>query len=377
MIPMVELYLNYFTSHGFSWQQNNNVLSNNSKLLFNISGGVVYEDVIATGQRPALSRIASSQRCVRTDSWRKIGSSGRHHLAFDMLGHFSLYERGEREAKELMMSTAWGFLRDAARLSSKKLLVTVHPADVITQKIWQALGVIKIIPNENNVDINPTRTRSGLRTEICFHNGETLVELWNIVFTQFDGSKVFDKPLPLVAVDSGLSLDRLMTADEGLVSNYDNSLWRGVITQLMTKTRTTERTKVNRLADTGRAIAYIAGAGFKPGNKGAAYVFRKVIREAYLVSNEIGLDLNHFVEMACCPWLELDSVATSELKQLVDDEITQFQRCLERGERACSNLIRKRGGQLLPADITFLFDTFGYPEVLTRIQQEKLGVNHA
>ncbi|QQS22550.1 hypothetical protein IPM19_02865 [bacterium] len=156
----------HFRTYGFNWQDSVPILSSNPKLLFNISGGVIFESTISDGVTPEKARVVSVQTCLRTDGWEKIGYSGRHHLAFDMLGHFSLYEDKEDKVKGVMIESAWNYLTQRLGINPGLLSATVHPQDTTSQKFGKNFGV-KTAANDGNVTYTPTRNRCGVRTGDC------------------------------------------------------------------------------------------------------------------------------------------------------------------------------------------------------------------
>ena len=379
VLSIGQTFRDHCRSFGFKWREGESVLSKNPKLLFNISGGVVFEGIIAAGSPPEIPRVASCQTCLRTDSWNRIGQSGRHHLAFDMLGHFSLYEANEIDTKELMIRTAWNFLIDRINLPSKRLAATVHPQDEVSRTIWEKIGIKKIFLFQDNTHIDPTRTKSGLRTEILWQFQEnpaltedihSYIELWNLVFTQFEGTKLFEQPMAFIAADSGMSADRAITAVEGHISDYENSRWQSIISRLKTRSQKFSNAEIYRLADMGRAVVVLIAAGLQPGNKAASYTLRKIIREAYLISEVIGLPLDEFSMIVGDYWLDADQRDRIDaVVKTLKDEFSRFEYCLQKGRHICGKILQKQEGTLTADDLSYLAGTYGYPEQLAKKQQ--------
>lgn len=367
MNPLTQLFKRHFESYGFAWQPASPICSANPKLLFNISGGVCFEGVIASGDRPPLSQLVSCQPCLRTNNWTKIGLSGRHHFAFEMLGHFCLYNEGEAKTKQLMIESAWSFLTSSLRIPPSRLIATVHPNDHVTRNIWEQLGVGRILQETGNISFNPAHTKSGFRTEIAWlsSQNQTPIELWNIVFTEFDGVELLARPLPVIAADSGMCLDRVLTAVEDAVNDYSNSLWHPLVSSL-NEILKQDFTTACRLADVGRAIAWLLTEGLLPGNKASAYVLRKFIREAFALSRYNPPTFDQTADLWLRTWTNL---STSQLKQSLSDEISQFVFCLRSGEKACIRLLERRKGKLTESDYRVLSESHGYPEYLARKQQ--------
>jgi alanyl-tRNA synthetase len=346
----------HFGTFGFKWQDSVSIVSSNPKLLFNISGGVVFENMISYGTTTESTRVVSVQTCLRTDGWEKIGRSGRHHLVFDMLGHFSFYEGKEAEVKDVMIESAWRYLTACLNISPNKLLATVHPQDVTSQKIWKRLGV-RTVSNDRNITYTPTRNRCGVRTEIVWQNPDTgkLMELWNLVFTEFQGEILFESPLELIAADSGASIDRIITAVECSRSNYENSNWKGVICSLAERSKVQDQVIMCRLADLGKAAVLLASQGLRPDNKAAGYVLRKLIRETFILCQQTSIPFDEFVAISGNQWSSAEAVKT-----VFTEEVLKFEKSLERGRKEYQKFVSRRSGPLIKSDIEYLASTFGF-----------------
>lgn len=357
----------HFGTFGFKWQDSVPIVSSNPKLLFNISGGVVFEDVISHGATPENSRVVSVQTCLRTDGWEKIGRSGRHHLAFDMLGHFSLYDGDEAEVKNVMIESAWRYLTTCLGINPGTLSATVHPQDATSQKIWEKLGV-GTVRNDGNFTYTPTRNRCGVRTEIVWQNPDTgkSMELWNLVFTEFQGDVLFQSPLEKIAADSGASIDRIVTAVECRPNDYENSNWKGVIDSIAGLSKISDQTIMCRLADLGKAAALLVSQGLRPGNKAADYVLRKLIREAFILCQQVSIPFDEFVAISGNQWSSAEAVKT-----VFAEEVSKFEKGLERGRKEYQKLTSRRNGPLVESDIEYLSSTFGFPKALIEHEESK------
>lgn len=355
----------HFGTFGFKWQDSVPIVSANPKLLFNISGGVVFEDVISHGAIPESTRVVSVQTCLRTDGWEKIGHSGRHHLAFDMLGHFSLYEGKEVEVKDVMIESAWRYLTECLGISPSTLSATVHPQDTTSQRIWERMGV-RTVSNDDNVTHTPTRNRCGARTEIVWRNQDTgrSIELWNLVFTEFHGETLFEYPMEMIAADSGASIDRIVTAVECSRSDYENSNWKGIISSIAELSKVEDQTAMCRLADLGKAAVLLVSQGLRPGNKVADYVLRRLIREAFILCRQTLIPFDEFVVISGDWWASVEAV-----QAVFAEEVSKFEKGLERGRREYKKLISRKNGPLNESDIEYLTSTFGFPKALIELEE--------
>jgi alanyl-tRNA synthetase len=360
MTEYESLFRDHCCARGFPCKSNTDVTTSNPKLLFNISGGVPLEGAIAGEEKPVEARTASIQRCIRTDAWPKIGVSGRHHIAFDMLGHFSLYELPEEACKELMIELAWTYATEQVGIRPDRLHATVHPEDAVTQSVWNGLGVRTVVQAEN-VSAEPRGKRTGLRSEIVWRRQDgTHLELWNLVFHQFEGAGESRRPLPLIAADSGMSLDRLVTAAEEAPTNYENSLWKVPTEAIRAVAPTAEPHIVYRLADMAKAAACMAASGVKPGNKVSAYVLRRVIREACMIARNSGINPTEVLQAGINYWL-VGQPEELGIRQAITGEADKFNGCLERGEKEAKKLLVKNGGTFTDGDYALLAETYGYP----------------
>lgn len=364
MKSVQDMFKEHCLKSGFQWLDSTAMLSNNPKLLFNISGGVVFEDMISHN-RPEIieaARIASVQRCLRTDGWKKIGVSGKHHLAFDMLGHFSFYELAEHDAKELMINIAWDFLAERVGLSPDYLFATVHPLDHASSRIWHKVGV-PTMTDERNTTLTSEKTRCGFRTEIIWRPNEIRqVELWNLVFTQFQGANLFNNPLTCIVCDSGASVDRIVTAKENSRSDYENSLWGGLISALCKRSPSTDFTEINRLADMGKASVLLVSEGLHPGNKVAGYVLRRIIRSAFILCQLTSIPFSDFC-LDCCNWWLTQNDSYGNVLRVLSDEADKFNEGLKRGMREFQRMLKKHGS-LMDEHYEYLSSTYGIPRSL-------------
>lgn len=356
----------FFSRKGFLWEKNQNVVSSNDKLLYNISGGVCFEEAIEGKKVLNTPYLASIQTCLRTDSLNKIGISGRHHIAFDMLGHFCIYGLSERKTKELLIQSAYDFLISEIKLAPERIRATVHPSDLVSLAIWKSLDVTNITMLRDNITVTPSNNRSGFRTEILWNqSGEVYIELWNIVFTQFNNNQLLGNSMPLIAGDSGASLDRLLTASEDLSNDYHNSYWRQPIECLKSNIAICESNCLFKLLDCIKAIITLNSNGITPSNKAAGYILRKIIREAYTAAKSLRIDLPTCMDICENAWIKKSISSLSMLKV----EIERFDCCLSRGERECQKILKRNNGTLTQKDILFLQNTFGYPSELALAQQ--------
>lgn len=368
------LYKEYVIASEWSWLGSQDIVTKRSQLLFNISGGVRFEEALAGLHTEEFKLVGSEQMCLRTDGWEKIGFSSRHHFTFCMLGHFMFDYRDEHATKLIMLDFAWNFLTKWLHLAPGRLAVTIHPNDFLTKKIWMTLSDIPIIELEANFSVDPQGKRSGYRTEILWRlensapkdNLGSYIELWNVVFHQF--SKEDEKLLSKISADSGTSVDRLVTASENLLSDFENSDWMGATSVLSFLEDSNMR---NRIADLSKTIVSLLSEGLVPGNKAAQYVLRKMIRELYLLFQRIGIEqLKEYIRYSAEYWMS----KRVDLKPL-EDEVVSFEHCITQGKKHCKKLLKKNNGVLTKKDLQVLLDTHGFPESLAQKYMEEFNAD--
>lgn len=271
----------YAIRNNFKYQDSMPIIApKNSKLLFNISGGVIFQDELLEKKNAVNKNVASIQKCLRTDNLNSIGVSGRHHILFDMLGHFMFYNANEKKTKNRFIEFAYKFLTKELQLNDRRIFVTVHPDDIVTANTWKKLGKSNLIETNKNVFISPYENKSALRTEILWKKTDnSLVELWNLVFTQFNSKIPFEKPSIKIAADSGVSLERIISAIENKNNNYENSMWNEYVNYIKKYGNGSYNiSEYRKIADLSNASIELIRDGIRPGNKIQSYMLRKLMR---------------------------------------------------------------------------------------------------
>lgn len=333
----------------------------NSRLLFNISGGVKYQDELLGLKESSEDRVGSIQKCIRTDGMNSIGYSGRHHLFFEMLGHFMFYAASEKETKEEFIKFAYDFLIKEVGLAKDRIFATVHPQDEITLDIWKKLGNENIILSDSNTFISPYADKSALRTEIKWQKKDeeqSLVELWNLVFTQFDSKELFINQSNKIAADSGASLERIVSAYEDKLNNYENSMWSEYITYLTSIGRNANIEEYRRLADFFNTSAQMINEGILPGNKVQPYMLRKMLRTIFDMCETLELNYEDFIsEYYKYNQMQISNI---DLLKVIKEEFERYQIAIQRGLVQAQKMIQKNKGESVTFE--YLKSTCGLPE---------------
>ncbi len=350
-----EKFKEYAIQNNFKYQDSMSLIApHNSKLLFNISGGVIYQDELLEKKEANDKKVASIQKCIRTDNLNNIGNSGRHHILFDMLGHFMFYNENEKETKNTFIKFAYTYLTKELQLDSKRIFVTVHPDDNVTSSVWKKLGNNNVIENNKNIFISPYAEKSALRTEILWQkNDKSLVELWNLVFTQFDSKIPFKNPSKKIAADSGASLERIVSAIENKNNNYENSMWYEYVNFIKGIGKGGyDIREYRKIADLSNATIELIKEGVQPGNKTQSYMLRKMMRNFFDLCDFDNINPEHILDFH-----KLDK----NYKNIFIQERIKYFKSTEKGLIQAKKQIDKYGIENLDKDN--LKSTYGLSEL--------------
>ena len=314
-----EAFLAYFEQHQHQRVQSSSLVpGNDPTLLFTNAGMVQFKDVFLGDDKRDYVRATSSQRCVRAggkhNDLENVGYTARHHTFFEMLGNFSFGDYFKTEA----IPFAWKFLTETLAIPAEKLWVTVYADDEEAAAIWHnevGLAQERIIRIGDNKgaryasdnfwsmgDTGPC----GPCTEIFYdhgadiegglpgtpeEDGDRYIEIWNIVFMQFnrsaDGGMT---PLPKPSVDTGMGLERIAAVMQGVHSNYEIDLFQHLLTATadVIGVKDSGQGSLRVIADHIRSCAFLVADGVMPSNEGRGYVLRRIVRRACRHGNKLG-----------------------------------------------------------------------------------------
>ena len=390
------VFLDYFAAREHEVVSSSPVVpAGDQTLLFTNAGMVQFKDVFLGAEKRPYTRAVSSQRCLRAggkhNDLDQVGYTARHHTFFEMLGNFSFGDYFKREA----ITYAWDFLTNVVGLSKDRLWVTVFEEDDEAERIWlDEVGVAperlaRIGAKDNFWSMGDTGP-CGPCTEIFYdhgpeieggppgspdEDGDRYVEIWNLVFMQFDRSADGElTPLPKQSVDTGMGLERLAAVLQGVHSNYDTDLFRRLIAAASQVTGAVDLSSpsLKVIADHIRACAFLIVDGVIPSNEGRGYVLRRIIRRAIRHGYKLGQHEKFFFRMVD-PLVEQMGDAYPELAangQRVADvlarEEERFAETLDQGMKHLEAAIEDLSGPEIPGETVFkLYDTYGFPADLT------------
>lgn len=414
-----QAFLDFFHSKGHQVVASSSLVPNNDPtLLFTNAGMNQFKDVFLGLDKRNYSRATTSQRCVRAggkhNDLENVGYTARHHTFFEMLGNFSFGDYFKHDAIQF----AWELLtgENWFALPKERLWVTVYETDDEAYEIWEKeVG----IPRERIIRIGDNKGAPyasdnfwqmgdtgpcGPCTEIFYDHGDHIwggppgspeedgdryIEIWNIVFMQFnrqaDGTMEL---LPKPSVDTGMGLERIAAVLQHVNSNYDIDLFRTLIEAVAKVTGATDlgNKSLRVIADHIRSCAFLVADGVLPSNENRGYVLRRIIRRAVRHGNMLGAKETFFYKLVG-PLIEVMGSAGEELKrqqaqveQVLKTEEEQFARTLERGLALLDEELAKLQGDTLDGETAFrLYDTYGFPVDLTAdvCRERKIKVDEA
>ena len=354
--------------------------------------------------KPPSPRITTCQKCVRTGDIENVGRTARHHTYFEMLGNFSF---GDYFKKEII-PWSWEFLTKELELPADKLWITIHTEDDEAFELWKSVGVpeeriVRLADNWWEIGSGPCGPDSEIHIDLGPERGcgkptcgpgcdcDRFLELWNLVFTQFnqmpDGTY---PPLKNKNIDTGAGLERLASVIQGKPSNFETDLIFPII-EYACKTAGVEYGKdantdvsLKVIADHARSMTFMIGDGILPSNEGRGYVLRRILRRAVRHGRLLGIT-DKFLAGAVDVVIGMFGHVYTNLaekreyiQKVIDMEETSFLRTLKQGSELLNDEIAKlkaAGKTELDGATAFkLNDTFGFPWELTEEILEEQGL---
>src|SRR5262245_38603757 len=322
-------FLEYFAANGHKIVKSSPLLPvGDPTLLFANAGMNQFKDVFLGAEKRDYKRACTSQKCVRAggkhNDLDEVGRTARHHTFFEMLGNFSFGDY----FKEGAIQFAWDFLVNDLGLDPERMWFTVFggddevPADDEAASFWEKVGarperILRFGRKDNFWQMGETGP-CGPNSEISYYLGEnphdpefnraeyvngpddTTVEIWNLVFMQYNRMSTGDNTfalevLPAQSVDTGAGLERLTAVLQGVKSNFETDLIRPIIDTIAGLARkpyvfddSEQSVSMRVIADHARATAFLIADGIFPGNDRRGYVLRKIMRRAIWHGSRLG-----------------------------------------------------------------------------------------
>ncbi|HSA33420.1 MAG TPA: alanine--tRNA ligase, partial [bacterium] len=412
-----ETFLNYFKERGHTVVASSPLLPAEDKtLLFTNAGMNQFKNLFLGQEKRSYSRATTAQKCVRAggkhNDLENVGFTARHHTFFEMLGNFSFGDYFKKEA----IAFAWELVTDKKYfgLDKSRLYVTIYKDDDEAFEIWNkqekvpAERIFRLGEKDNfwsMGDTGPCGPCSEIHYDMWdnftsrehFKGNEPdwdhgrFVEIWNLVFMQFDRDAAGTlTPLPKPSIDTGMGLERITAALNGVPSNYDIDVFVKLIGKLKELHGGTadpaQEASWRVIADHARAIAFLIADSITPSNEGRGYVLRRIMRRAIRHGHKLGFT-ELFFHRACDLVIELMGHHYKELKgqremilAIATEEEKRFRQTLDKGLLLLNDGItsaKKAKTKTLPGDLVFkLYDTYGFPPDLTQTILAEQGLSY-
>ncbi|MFA5795289.1 MAG: alanine--tRNA ligase [Candidatus Brocadiia bacterium] len=405
-----KLFLEFFQEKGHQVCPSDSLVpANDPTLLFTGAGMNQFKDYFLGRVKPLFKRATTSQKCLRTGDIEKVGRTSAHHTFFEMLGNFSFGDYFKKEA----IQWAWEFLTVRLKIPAEQLRISVYKDDHEAYRIWnKEIGIpekmiYRLGPEGNfwpaNAPAEGPNGPCGPCSEIYYDYGESVgcgllecgvacdcgrfVEIWNLVFMEFDRRDV-DELVPLAQknIDTGMGLERISAVMQGVRSNFDIDIFKHIIKyidglievtadQKSAEASIPENTaRIRRIADHSRALVMLISDGVLPSNEGRGYVERRILRRAVRDGMTMGLNkpfmhkiIPSVIEVMKSGYPELVG-RREHIVRIIKAEEEKFLETVEQGMVLLDETIKKvaKSSKVFPGEDAFkLYDTYGFPIDLT------------
>ena len=304
MNELREKYLSFFESKGHLRMSSFPLVPIDDNSLLLVNAGMAPLKKYFTGERkPPSPRVTTCQKCVRTLDIDNVGKTARHGTFFEMLGNFSFGDY----FKESSIPWAWEFLTKVVEIPEEKLYISVYLEDDEAEQIWIKTGVpkeriIRLGKEDNFWEIGSGPC--GPCSEIHFDRGEKFgcgkhdcgvgcgcdrfIEIWNIVFTQFDsdGNGNYER-LARPNIDTGMGLERLGTVMQGVNNLFEVDTIKNIMNKACeiagieySASAGNKDVSLRVITDHIRGTVFLIADGVLPSNEGRGYILRRLLRRA-------------------------------------------------------------------------------------------------
>lgn len=392
-------YLEFFRSRDHEVVASDSLVPDDDPTLLFTGAGMNQFKEKFLGRNISYRRATSSQKCLRTGDLENVGRTSGHHTFFEMLGNFSFGDYFKKEA----IGWAWEFLTGVLKIPEERLWASVYRDDQEAYAIWKdTIGVpgSKIMRFGEKENFWPSEAPSkgpngpcGPCSEIFYDYGKDVgcgkpkctpecdcgrfVEVWNLVFTQFDRQQDGKlNPLPNKNIDTGMGLERLASVMQGVKTNFAIDIFQPIVKEIEKSMvhgprSTDQKKKINAIADHIRAITFTISDGAMPSNEERGYVVRKLIRRSLVYGNDIGAQGTFLYKLVSV----VAEVMKRQYPELIQkrDDIAQVVKKEGEGfliviktqvpkvDEVFTRLSKEKNKETLPEVAFNFYDTYGMP----------------
>ena len=404
-------FLDFFEEKGHEVRPSSSLVpGDDPTLLFTNAGMVQFKGIFLGQETVPYDRAVTSQKCVRAggkhNDLEEVGVTTRHHTFFEMLGNFSFGDYFKKDA----IAFAWELMTDVYGLDPDRFYATVHHTDDEAAELWAseaglAADHIYRLGDKDNfwqmADTGPCGPCSELHYDLRddptpvtsteefveLNDAGIIVELWNLVFMQFDRDASGElTPLPAASVDTGAGLERIAAVLQGADSNYHTDAFAPLLERVAELVGrdydpdSDEGVSYRVLADHARAVAFLLADDVLPSNEGRGYVLRRILRRAVRHAWLLGrreATLVGVVEAVVDSMGDVYSDLAERREHLLRTTLAEEERFLstiDSGMIRFDELVRAEGATIPGEEAFRLYDTFGFPLDLTQLMAEARGV---
>lgn len=394
-----ESFLAFFESKGCKRLPSSSLVPDDPSLLLTSAGMVQFKPVFLGIRDLGFTRATTCQKCARTTDIDIIGTTGRHHSFFEMLGNFSFGDYFKSEA----CAWAYEYSTEVLGLDPDRLWFSVYEDDDEAEAVWRdevgvpAERIVRMGAKDNFWSAGPTGP-CGPCSELYYDQGpevgcgspdcapgcdcDRFLEYWNLVFMQYDRAEDGTlTPLPKKNIDTGMGLERVAAIMQKVPSNFETDILRAImaVAEDVSGVRygRSEKTDVSLriLTDHSRAVTFLIADGVLPSNEGRGYVLRRLLRRAVRHGRLIGIQDPFLVRLVDAVIEQMgdvypEIVEHAELvRGIVRSEEERFGQTLKQGLAYLGDVIertKRAGGTTIDGLQAFtLHDTYGFPIELT------------
>jgi len=388
-------FYEYFERNGHTTLPSSSVIpKNDPTLLFTNSGMVQFKNIFM-GEYTKYKRVCTSQNCIRAGGKHNdlddVGKDNYHHTFFEMLGNWSFGDYFKEEA----IKFAYEFLIEELKLDKNNMYVTYYEEmDKESAKIWgKYLDSSRIIPSSYKdnfwemgeygpcgpcTEIHYDRIGNRDASSLVNTDDPNVLEIWNIVFMEYERTPKGLEPLKVKNIDTGIGLERLLSILMGVKSNYLIDSFQHLIKFIETKAGvkysdgpSLEDVAFRVLSDHARTLAVCLKDKVSFSSEGVGYVVRRILRRAVryahdILKLEVG-QLSQLVEKAA------EFMGFTIEPTVIDAEEELFLKTLFKGKQRFIKVVEEKG-KLDGGDVFVLYDTYGFPKDLTELMAGEMNV---
>jgi len=378
-------FLEFFRQRGHKIVPSSSLMSSDSSVLLTTAGMQQFKKYY-TGELNALTdfgsqRIVSIQKCFRTSDIESVGDES-HLTFFEMLGNFSFGPVVKDNQKDFgtagyfKRATIWWayeYLTQKLKIKPELLTISVFKGDeevgfdqesyrILTEEIGFSPEKVARESRKENF-WGPTGEKGPCGPTVEFYiNG---VEIWNLVFNEYYKTRSSLHKSALVGIDTGMGLERLLMAINGLDDVYQTDLLKPLITKIKELYPQLDKRILKILIDHIRASIFLITDGVLPSNKEAGYVLRRLLRRilAYQIKNNIQNNLffeSYKIIKDKYSVIYPETINEKQILNIFNEEELKYKKTFSRGLKELGKY-KSLSGQ----DAFNLYQTFGLsPEII-------------